>query len=90
MLFDCLVCCSSTFAMIINLLMGADARGTRGQQGRDDSATQSTEAGLHVLFGLFFRAKARILYYPKALFRISTISYSFWVVGFVMNFSISF
>jgi len=37
-LFDCLVCCSSTFAMIINLLMGADARGTRGQQGRDDSA----------------------------------------------------
>jgi len=25
--------------MIINLLMGADARGTRGQQGRDDFAT---------------------------------------------------
>jgi len=24
--------------MIIILLMGADARGTRGQQGRDDSA----------------------------------------------------
>jgi len=24
--------------MIINLLMGADARGTRGQHGRDDSA----------------------------------------------------
>jgi len=24
--------------MIINLLMGADARGTRGQQRRDDSA----------------------------------------------------
>jgi len=24
--------------MIINLLMGADARGTHGQQGRDDSA----------------------------------------------------
>jgi len=23
--------------MIINLLMGVDARGTRGQQGRDDS-----------------------------------------------------
>jgi len=37
-LFDCFVCCSSTFAMIINLLMGADARGTRGQQGRDGSA----------------------------------------------------
>jgi len=35
-LFDCFVCCSSTFAMIINLLMGADARGTRGQQGKDD------------------------------------------------------
>ena len=49
--------------MIINLLMGVDARGTRGQQGRDDSATQSTWAGLHVLFGLFFRAKARVLYY---------------------------
>jgi len=29
-------CCSSTFAMIINLLMGADARDTRGQQRRDD------------------------------------------------------
>jgi len=24
--------------MIINLLMGTDARGTRGQQGKDDSA----------------------------------------------------
>jgi len=24
--------------MIINLLMGADARGNRGQQGRDESA----------------------------------------------------
>jgi len=24
--------------MIINLLMGANVRGTRGQQGRDDSA----------------------------------------------------
>jgi len=24
--------------MIINLLMGAEARGTHGQQGRDDSA----------------------------------------------------
>ena len=33
-----LVCCSSTFAIIINLLMGADASGTRGQQGKDDSA----------------------------------------------------
>jgi len=37
-LFDWLVCCSSTFAMIINLLMWADARSTRGQPGRDDSA----------------------------------------------------
>jgi len=26
-LFDCVVCRSSTFAMIINLLMGADAGG---------------------------------------------------------------
>jgi len=38
LLFDCSVCCSSTLAMIINLLMGADARGTRGQQRIDDSA----------------------------------------------------
>jgi len=37
-LFDCFVCCSFNFAMIINLLMEADARGTRDQQGRDDSA----------------------------------------------------
>jgi len=36
--FECLVCYSSTFAMIINLLMGAYARGTHGQQGRDDFA----------------------------------------------------
>jgi len=36
-LFDCFVCCSSTFAMIINLLMGVDVRGIRGQQGMDDS-----------------------------------------------------
>jgi len=37
-LFVCSVCCSSTFAMIIKLLMGTDVRGTCGQQGRDDSA----------------------------------------------------
>jgi len=37
-LVGCFVCCSSTFAMIINLLMGANARGNRGQYGRDDSA----------------------------------------------------
>jgi len=37
-LVGCFVCCASTFAMIINLLMGADARGNRDQQGRDDSA----------------------------------------------------
>jgi len=36
-LFECLVCYPSTFAMIINLLIGADARGSRGQPGRDDS-----------------------------------------------------
>jgi len=40
--------------MIINLLMGADVRGTRGQQWRDDSAAYSTWAGLLVLIGLFF------------------------------------
>jgi len=32
-LFECLVCYPSTFVMIINLFMGADVRGTRGQQG---------------------------------------------------------
>jgi len=37
--------------MIINLLMGADARGTRGQQRRDGSAAHSTRAGLHVSLG---------------------------------------
>jgi len=37
-LVGCFIYCSSIFAMIINLLMGADARGTRGQQGRDDFA----------------------------------------------------
>jgi len=37
-LFDCFVCCSSILAMIINLFMGADVGGTRGQQRRDDSA----------------------------------------------------
>jgi len=42
------------------------------------------------LFGLFFRVKARVLYCPKALFRILAISYSFWVVGIVVSFSISF
>jgi len=36
--FACLIACSSTFAMMINLLMGADTRGNRGQQGRDESA----------------------------------------------------
>jgi len=51
--------------MIINLLMGADARGTRGQQRRDDSAAQSEWAGLHVLDGLSFRAMAHV---PVRLF----------------------
>jgi len=36
-LVGCFVCCSSTFAMIINLLMRAYTRGNRGQHGRDDS-----------------------------------------------------
>jgi len=34
-----LVCGSSPFAMIINLLIWADARGSCGQQGTGDSAT---------------------------------------------------
>ena len=37
--------------MIINLLIGADARGTQGQQRRDGSAAQSTRVGLHVSLG---------------------------------------
>jgi len=37
--------------MMINELMGADAIGTRGQQRKDGSATQSTRAGLHVSLG---------------------------------------
>jgi len=41
-----LVCCSPTFAMIINLLMGADARGNHDQQGRDNP--------LHSILGLDF------------------------------------
>ena len=36
-LVGCFICCSSTFAMIINLLMGADARGNCGQQRKNDS-----------------------------------------------------
>jgi len=43
-LFECLVCYPFTFAMIINLLRGPDARGTRDQQGR--------EIPLHSLLGL--------------------------------------
>ena len=38
-LVGCFVCRVSIFAMIINLLMGADARDNRGHQGRGDSAT---------------------------------------------------
>jgi len=37
-LVGCFVCCVSTFAMITNLLKGANVRGNRGQQGRDNSA----------------------------------------------------
>jgi len=67
-LFDCLVCCSSTVAMIINLLMGADARGTRGQQRRDGFAAHSTRVGL--LVSLSFSLGRRPVYCiaPKALF----------------------
>jgi len=70
--------------------MGADARGTQGQQRRDGSVAQSTRAGLHVSLG--FSLGRRPVYYiaPKALCRILTISYSFWVVGIVVSFSISF
>jgi len=76
--------------MIINLLMEADARGTRGQQRRDGSAAQSTRAGLHVSLGFSLWRRPMYCIAPKALFRILTISYSFWVVGIVVSFSISF
>jgi len=48
--------------------------------------------GLDFMFYLGFSLGLRPVYCitPKALFRISVISYSFWVVGFVMSFSISF
>jgi len=76
--------------MIINLLMGADARGTRGQQKRDGSAAQSTRARLHVSLGFSLGRRPVYCIAPKALFRILAISYSFWVVGIVVSFSISF
>jgi len=37
-LVGCFVCRVSIFAVIINLLMGADARDNRGHQARGDSA----------------------------------------------------
>jgi len=37
-LVGCFVCRVSIFAMIIDLLMGADARDDHGHQGRGDSA----------------------------------------------------
>ena len=67
-LSDCLVCCSSTFVMIINLLMWADARSTRGQPGRNDSAAQSAWVGHRVLFGIFVKAMAHVLLYPFILY----------------------
>jgi len=76
--------------MIINLLLGADARGTQGQQRKDGSATQSTRAGLHVFLDFSLGQRPVYCIAPKALFRILAISYSFWVVGIVVNFSISF
>jgi len=75
--------------MIINLSMRADARGTRGQE-RDDFAAQSTCAGLHVSLGFSLGRRPVYCIAPKALFRILAISYSFWVVGIVVSFSISF
>ena len=53
-LFECLVCYSSTLAMIINLLMGADVRDTRGQQMRDDPAL-SLPGLVFIFLMLFFR-----------------------------------
>jgi len=48
--------------------------------------------GLNFMFYLGFSLGLGNVYCftPKALFRISAISYSFWVVGFVVSFSISF
>jgi len=56
-LVGCFVCCVSIFVMIINLLMGADARDNRGHQGRDDSATEFSwdifRATAYVLVSLY-------------------------------------
>jgi len=60
-LFDCVVCRSSTFAMIINLLMRADARGTRGQHGRDWFRCIVYLGWTSCFVGLFFRAMAHVL-----------------------------
>ena len=48
--------------------------------------------GLDFTFYLGFSLGLRPVYciVPKALFRILAISYSFWVVGIVVNFSIFF
>jgi len=47
---------------------------------------------LDFMFYLGFSLGLRLVYCItlKALFRIPAISYSFWVVGFVVSFSISF
>jgi len=76
--------------MIINLLMEADARGTRGQQRRDGSAAQSTRARLQVSLGFSLGRRPVYCIALKTLFQILAISYSFWVVGIVVSFSISF
>jgi len=48
--------------------------------------------GLDFMFYLDFSLGLRPVYCitPKAFFQIPAISYSFWVVGFVVSFSISF
>jgi len=48
--------------------------------------------GLDFMFYLSFSLGLRPVYCitPKALFWILAISYSFWVVGFVVSFNISF
>ena len=52
--------------MIINLLMEADARGTRGQQRRDGSAAQSTRARLQVSLGFSLGRRPVYCIAPKA------------------------
>jgi len=56
--------------MIINLLMGADTRGTRGQQRKDGFAAQSTCVGLDVSLGFSLGRRPVYCIAPKTLFQI--------------------